>query len=68
MYTGIQVNGSMCYSTATGIIQMMHVSESDIQTMMDPRLKMSHDNGEYHVTAFRPISDAAHSWSYDKTF
>ena len=24
------------------------------------------DNDECHVTAFRPISEAAHSWSYDK--
>jgi len=23
-------------------------------------------NDECHVTAFRPISEAAHSWSYDK--
>jgi len=23
------------------------------------------DNDECHVTAFRPISEAAHSWSYD---
>ena len=24
------------------------------------------DNAQSHVTAFRPISEAAHSWSYDK--
>ena len=24
------------------------------------------DNDECHVTAFRPISEAADSWSYDK--
>ena len=24
------------------------------------------DNDECHVTAFRPISETAHSWSYDK--
>jgi len=26
----------------------------------------SFDNDERHVTVFRPISEAAHSWSYDK--
>jgi len=25
----------------------------------------AYDNDECHVTAFRPISEAAHSWSYD---
>ena len=25
------------------------------------------DNGQRHVTAFRPISEAAHGWSYDNT-
>jgi len=25
------------------------------------------DNGDYHVTAFRPISEAALSWSHDKS-
>ena len=25
------------------------------------------DNDECHVRAFRPISEAAHSWSYDKS-
>jgi len=28
--------------------------------------RWSFDNDERHVTAFRPISEAAHSWSYDK--
>ena len=23
------------------------------------------DNAQRHVTAFRPVSDAVHSWSYD---
>jgi len=28
--------------------------------------RWTYDNAECHVTAFRPISEAAHSWSYDK--
>jgi len=28
--------------------------------------RSSFDNDKRHVTAFRPISEAAHSWSYDK--
>jgi len=27
--------------------------------------RRSFDNDKRHVTAFRPISEAAHSWSYD---
>jgi len=30
--------------------------------------RWSFDNDRCHVTAFRPISEAAHSWSYDKTY
>ena len=30
-----------------------------------PQTRSALDNGECHVTAFRPISEAAHSWSYD---
>ena len=29
-----------------------------------PPTRSALDNGEYHVTAFRPISEVAHSWSY----
>jgi len=29
-------------------------------------MRSSFDNDECHVTACRPISEAAHSWSYDK--
>ena len=29
--------------------------------------RLSFDNDQRHGTAFRPISEAAHSWSYDKT-
>ena len=28
----------------------------------------TYDNAQRHVTAFRPISEAANSWSYDKIF
>ena len=27
--------------------------------------RWTYDNAQRHVTAFRPISEAAHSWSYD---
>jgi len=30
--------------------------------------RWSFDNGQRHVTAFRPISEAARSWSYDNVF
>jgi len=30
-----------------------------------PPTRSAFDNGECHVTAFRPISEAAHSWSYE---
>ena len=30
-----------------------------------PATRSSFDNDECHVTAFQPISEAAHSWSYD---
>jgi len=30
--------------------------------------RWTYDNAQRHVTAFRPISEAAHSWSYDNTF
>jgi len=32
-----------------------------------PPTRSSFDNDERHVTAFQPISEAAHSWSYDNT-
>jgi len=31
-----------------------------------PPTRSAFDNDECHMTAFRPISEAAHSWSYDK--
>jgi len=37
--------------------------------IMSPRVtvkRWTYDNAQRHVTAFRPISEAAHSWSYDK--
>jgi len=37
--------------------------------IMSPRLtvkRWTYDNAQRHVTAFRPNSEAAHSWSYDK--
>jgi len=33
---------------------------------VDRRHGSAFDNAEYHVTSFRPISEASHSWSYDK--
>ena len=30
--------------------------------------RWTYDNAQRHVTAFRPISEAAHSWSDDNTF
>jgi len=30
--------------------------------------RWSFDNGQRHVTAFRPVSEAARSWSYDNVF
>ena len=33
---------------------------------VDRRHGSAFDNSKCHVTAFRPISKAAHSWSYDK--
>ena len=36
--------------------------------IMSPRVTVkqwTYDNAQRHVTAFRPISEAAHSWSYD---
>jgi len=37
----------------------------------DTQLTVMHwsfDNDKRHMTAFRPISEAAHSWTYDNVF
>jgi len=36
-------------------------------TSVEPPTRSAFDNGKCHVMAFRPISEAAHSWSYDNS-
>jgi len=39
--------------------------EPEVENVARGRIIRSFDNDKRHVTAFRPISEAAGSWSYD---
>jgi len=39
--------------------------EPEVENVARGRIIRSFDNDKRHVTAFRPISEAARSWSYD---
>ena len=46
----------------------VEISQCDICSIAyRPPTRSAFDNDECHVTAFRPIIEAAHSWSYDNT-
>ena len=48
------------------LVNVTYVTRVDI--MMSTRVTVkqwTYDNAQSHVTAFRPISEAAHSWSYN---
>jgi len=44
-----------------------HVTVYHYNDTRSTMTRLSFDNDQRHVTAFRPISEAAHSWSYDNT-